>query len=40
MRYDAATLERFLAAPTPPMPLFDLSERERLDLAGYLLTRP
>jgi hypothetical protein len=28
---------RFLAAPTPPMPAFDLSLEERMDLATWLL---
>jgi hypothetical protein len=36
-RYDAAGLSDFLAAPTPPMPLFPLDEAERRDLAAFLL---
>ena len=37
-RYDAATLAAFFTAPTPPMPRFDLGEREQAALAAYLLT--
>jgi glucose/arabinose dehydrogenase len=36
-RYDAAALAAFFDAPTPPMPRFDLDERERMALAEYLL---
>jgi glucose/arabinose dehydrogenase len=36
-RYDLAGMVRFLAAPTPPMPAFDLSLEERMDLATWLL---
>ncbi len=36
-RYDVAALAAFLAAPTPPMPAFPLSDPERADLAVYLL---
>jgi len=36
-RYDTARLSAFLAAPTPPMPLFPLDEAQRLDLAAHLL---
>jgi mono/diheme cytochrome c family protein len=40
-RYSLSALEAFLAAPTPPMPVFPLSESERHDLAVHLLaTRP
>ena len=40
-RYTLAGLEAFLAAPTPPMPIFPLSEGERHSLAIHLLaTRP
>jgi glucose/arabinose dehydrogenase len=38
-RYDAASLASYLRAPQPPMPAFDLPERERADLAAYLLAR-
>jgi glucose/arabinose dehydrogenase len=36
-RYDLASLTSFLAAPTPPMPSFELDESARRDLAIYLL---
>ena len=36
-RYGLADLEAYLAAPTPPMPLFPLSEDQRRDLAAFLL---
>jgi glucose/arabinose dehydrogenase len=40
-RYDLPSLEAFLAAPTPPMPVFPLSDDDRRDLAVHLLaTRP
>ncbi|MGH0032999.1 MAG: PQQ-dependent sugar dehydrogenase [Myxococcota bacterium] len=38
-RYDTDGLATFLAAPTPPMPAFDLSAAERRDLAVHLLER-
>ncbi|MCZ6785198.1 MAG: PQQ-dependent sugar dehydrogenase [Proteobacteria bacterium] len=38
-RYDVGELASFLAAPTPPMPAFPLSEQERRDLAVDLLER-
>jgi glucose/arabinose dehydrogenase len=38
-RHDLAGLTEFLAAPTPPMPAVTLDERERADLASYLLDR-
>jgi len=38
-RYDEAGLADYLAAPQPPMPLFDMTERERLDLAAYVLRK-
>jgi glucose/arabinose dehydrogenase len=38
-RYDVEALASFLAAPTPPMPAFPLSEQERRDLAADLLER-
>lgn len=36
-RYDLDSLSASLAAPTPPMPAFDLSEAQRRDLAIHLL---
>jgi glucose/arabinose dehydrogenase len=36
-RWDVETLAAFLAAPTPPMPAFPLSNAERRDLAVHLL---
>lgn len=40
-RYSIDTLATFLASPTPPMPVFPLTEEERYDLAVYLLgSRP
>jgi mono/diheme cytochrome c family protein len=36
-RYSAETLAAFLAAPTPPMPAFDLTADQRSKLAWYLL---
>ena len=36
-RYTRASLSAYLAAPTPPMPLVELDESERLDLAVFLL---
>jgi mono/diheme cytochrome c family protein len=36
-RYDVASLAAFFEAPTPPMPVFALSEEERRDLAVHLL---
>jgi glucose/arabinose dehydrogenase len=40
-RYTVPRLEAFLAAPTPPMPVFPLSESDRRALAVHLLaTRP
>jgi glucose/arabinose dehydrogenase len=36
-RYQVASLAAFLAAPTPPMPMFPLADGERRDLAVYLL---
>lgn len=38
-RRDVAGLIELLAVPPPPMPLLDMSESERRDLAIYLLTR-
>jgi mono/diheme cytochrome c family protein len=36
-RYSASALAEFLAAPTPPMPAFELAASERADLAAFLL---
>ncbi|MDJ0853277.1 MAG: PQQ-dependent sugar dehydrogenase [Myxococcota bacterium] len=36
-RYSRGSLQDFLAAPTPPMPLANLDEAERRDLAAFLL---
>lgn len=38
-RYTVPQLQAFLATPTPPMPVFPLSEDERKAVAVYLLTR-
>ena len=38
-RYALVDLESFLAAPTPPMPLYDLSATQRRELAVHLLAR-
>ncbi|MEO5762955.1 MAG: c-type cytochrome, partial [Vicinamibacteria bacterium] len=38
-KYDVAMLVVYLKAPQPPMPLFELSDHERLDLAAYVLNR-
>jgi glucose/arabinose dehydrogenase len=38
-RYTVRQLQAFLATPTPPMPVFPLSEQEREAVAVYLLTR-
>jgi len=38
-RYTVDRLQAFLATPTPPMPVFPLSDKEREALAVYLLTR-
>jgi glucose/arabinose dehydrogenase len=38
-RYTVETLAAFFIAPTPPMPLFPLSEEQRKALAVYLLDR-
>jgi glucose/arabinose dehydrogenase len=38
-RYEIDDLARFLATPTPPMPVFELSEAERRALAVHLLSR-
>ncbi len=36
-RYSVAELSQFFIAPTPPMPVFPLSEAERRALAIHLL---
>jgi glucose/arabinose dehydrogenase len=38
-KYDVDSLAAFLAAPQPPMPLYDLDEAQRRDLAVFLLER-
>lgn len=38
-RYTVSQLQAFLATPTPPMPIFPLSEDERKAVAVFLLTR-
>lgn len=38
-RYDARTLAAYLRTPQPPMPVFDLTDAERADLALFLLSR-
>lgn len=38
-RYSFEQLQTFFTAPTPPMPVFPLSDEERKALAAYLLTR-
>jgi glucose/arabinose dehydrogenase len=38
-RYTVQQLQAFLATPTPPMPVFPLSDDERKAVAVYLLTR-
>lgn len=37
-RYDLVSLDRFLQAPQPPMPLYPFSESQRRDLSTWLLT--
>lgn len=38
-RYTVPQLQALLETPTPPMPVFPLSEEERKAVAVYLLTR-
>lgn len=38
-RYDVDRMVVYLRAPQPPMPLFEMSDRERRDLAAYVLNR-
>ena len=38
-RYSIGELAQFFTAPTPPMPVFPLSDKERESLAVYLYTR-
>ena len=38
-RYDVEKMIVYLRAPQPPMPLFEMSDRERRDLAAYVLNR-
>jgi mono/diheme cytochrome c family protein len=37
-RYDAASLASYLRTPKPPMPVFDLTDAQRVDLAAFLLS--
>ena len=37
VRYDVRKMVAYLKAPQPPMPLFEMSDQERLDLSIYLL---
>jgi glucose/arabinose dehydrogenase len=37
-RYDVGSLSEYLKAPKPPMPVFDLSDQQRADLAAFLLS--
>ncbi|WP_019529904.1 DUF7133 domain-containing protein [Dasania marina] len=39
-RYNSASLQEFFLSPTPPMPLYPLSEQQRQALAAYLLNNP
>jgi mono/diheme cytochrome c family protein len=36
-RYDAGSLSEYLRTPKPPMPVFDLTDAQRADLAAFLL---
>jgi glucose/arabinose dehydrogenase len=36
-RYDVGSLSGYLETPKPPMPMFDLSDEQRADLATFLL---
>jgi hypothetical protein len=38
-KYDINSLSEYFLAPTPPMPLYELSEDQRSALAHYLLSR-
>jgi mono/diheme cytochrome c family protein len=38
-RYDVAKMVTYLRVPQPPMPLFELTDAERRDLAVYVLNR-
>lgn len=38
-RYDVAKLITYLKAPQPPMPVFELTDEQRRDLATYVLAR-
>ena len=37
-RYDVGSLSECLKTPKPPMPVFDLSDQQRADLAAFLLS--
>ena len=38
-KYDVAKMVKYLEAPQPPMPLFEMTAAERRDLAAYVLDR-
>jgi mono/diheme cytochrome c family protein len=38
-RYDLASLDVYLKSPTPPMPIFPLSDEDRANLSIYLIDR-
>ncbi len=38
-RYDVGSLSEYLKTPKPPMPVFDLSDQQRADLAAFLLSQ-
>lgn len=38
-RYDLAKMVTYLKAPQPPMPLFEMSDKDRRDLAMYVLQK-
>jgi len=38
-RYDVGSLSAYLETPKPPMPVFDLSDTQRADLATFLLAQ-
>ncbi len=38
-RFDVGKMVTYLKAPQPPMPLFEMSDQQRLDLSNYVLKR-
>ncbi len=38
-RYDVGSLSEYLKTPKPPMPVFDLADEQRADLAAFLLSQ-